>query len=539
MPSNPEKPNKVLGKANEPHFEGTAFPSNLLEEISSFQSSAASQEIAQKILIKMGIAFKRFIKHNSFATFIIVSRIIFTDGKMPLRLLMAFFHSIQKAVADQPPHIARKFITTLVGGCIGYILKAALLLGLVWAWSVIFCAPGTHRFRRRCLYAAAANLRKKRQTFHELQCLDETTKSCLSQRIHYLLNSETAFAQWQTSVAQYLSFQLFPLVLLVTTPVFASCWIFPPILDWAWFIIMPLGTMFVSLGFWLFFGIPIVLVIIRNHVRRLWYILLYAALVGNYFLLQSLIQTAHSPRGNTLWAYFVVCFLTGGLGAWGLAFVASLSTEPIYRWWRRYYAGATIVVSLLKIASEIEHATARQWGQSSFSRKLMASLEEIAICLERDWWRGLAASDMKTNEWSRNAASEMAVSIRNLKKWLLTPKPDTITNFRDRIIFNLVAVASGNWDALERTPSDPASRRASWKNWLIARSRTVAVGALITLAIFIMQKFHIYALRPQWIFLGALYVTLCWAIDIDPLTSSRMEVLKSIKESFTEGKEKK
>jgi hypothetical protein len=95
-----------------------------------------------------------------------------------------------------------------------------------------------------------------------------------------------------------------------------------------------------------------------------------------------------------------------------------------------------------------------KWGILEIQHELAGRLEIIASCLQHNLPCRLQ-SDGATDDWLQKMTTQMAAALRDLKKWVLMPKPDTRRQFITRVAETFVHAATGEWDALARSEGEP------------------------------------------------------------------------------------
>jgi hypothetical protein len=110
------------------------------------------------------------------------------------------------------------------------------------------------------------------------------------------------------------------------------------------------------------------------------------------------------------------------------------------------------------------------WGSSKTAQIILPHLEKIAVALQSlaDQMR---IGDLATDFWYRQAMNQKADSVRNLKKWVLTPQPQTRTDFQKRISETLIQLLERNWDAFlapekpKEDQVDEEDKKAAQSEW--------------------------------------------------------------------------
>jgi hypothetical protein len=153
----------------------------------------------------------------------------------------------------------------------------------------------------------------------------------------------------------------------------------------------------------------------------------------------------------------------------------------------------------------------RNWRDLSKRRGLLRNLEAAAASIEVGLPRRLRSGDPASDLWLQQRATGMAASLRELKRWVATPREDTREILLQRIRADLLQVALGNWDALQESDSRHISLRA--RAGLVARDLVVAVLPLC--AVLGFSRFLFWwkpALAETHVLTGLLFACAVWLI---------------------------
>jgi len=192
-----------------------------------------------------------------------------------------------------------------------------------------------------------------------------------------------------------------------------------------------------------------------------------------------------------------------------------------------------IVTSYLSILYFLDdHPTCLK--RAADKRHLLVLLEQVASVMQRDLPKPFHTNSSDADVWFRGRSAQMATAVRNLKTWVLAPKPDTLEHFTARIVADMSSVATGDWDALPTDDTKPVQEKT-----ILMRGSMLLLRGII-LGIFMLLATHSTKLEPHWVsgnytFLLVafpLLVTLSERIDpvISPVISSYKETLKSVQE---------
>ena len=148
----------------------------------------------------------------------------------------------------------------------------------------------------------------------------------------------------------------------------------------------------------------------------------------------------------------------------------------------RWFTDSYLVDSLLLLIQFIEDNEDR-WLQLRFRRQVIGKLERIGRIVERDIRRALRGRDRITKQWIRERTWKTAAGIRDLKTWLVIPRPLTREDLLGtKLVPTFVAAATGDWDNMEK--AHDRERPGDDSRWIRFVSKALAVtGNVIALAL--------------------------------------------------------
>jgi hypothetical protein len=201
------------------------------------------------------------------------------------------------------------------------------------------------------------------------------------------------------------------------------------------------------------------------------------------------------------------------------------------------YPDVVLVTGLVTILSLVEREWAK-WTNIDFKRQLMAEVETVALCIERDLPRRLRTGDVTTDVWLRDRVQQMATALRGLKKWVSTPMPDTRDRFVEEVARSLVCAASGDWDGLSRAEPEKLSG-PQLRSYVLRVVRVLLASALPAVALWLLHQTR-FAPRGEiaqyatvGVFLWAVFSVLS---AFDPNFSTTASTVKEIAKTFIPGK---
>lgn len=155
--------------------------------------------------------------------------------------------------------------------------------------------------------------------------------------------------------------------------------------------------------------------------------------------------------GVSLFATCIVLFA-------GMVFLAfyELVCMLFERRFCRLHPESVLTIALLEALDWIDNHPSR-WRIGCKSDAIEI-LEDAAFALEYGMPYCVNRSDKTTAHWFRSRMREFAEQLRELKKWILTPKPDTREHLIARVLLFFRCAVTGRWDGLEMlnvSPNDP------------------------------------------------------------------------------------
>ncbi len=145
---------------------------------------------------------------------------------------------------------------------------------------------------------------------------------------------------------------------------------------------------------------------------------------------------------------------------------------------------AHIVHELFEAIKDLEQS--RGCGNSATRARISERLDRVAALIGKGLLGQFHTHDPITQTWMDRRARRIANAFRDKRKWLITPKVDTIEHLTRALAGALVALLSGAWDELELAEDAPITSRAIVTVFL-AGLRAVILAA-VPLALFIAAR---------------------------------------------------
>jgi hypothetical protein len=130
---------------------------------------------------------------------------------------------------------------------------------------------------------------------------------------------------------------------------------------------------------------------------------------------------------------------------------------------------------------------------------------------------------------------QVAVALREKKKWVLTPMEDTYDNLITKMTSTLINIVNGNWDALERGEQEKVTPQNLILFFLLKflKISFIAVFPLVFLIIFQLTPFAVTGTIRDYAFIVVLlWLGLTILISFDSGLGAKISFLKDLKSLF-------
>jgi hypothetical protein len=165
-----------------------------------------------------------------------------------------------------------------------------------------------------------------------------------------------------------------------------------------------------------------------------------------------------------------------------------------------------VLSGLLQLVYEISYAPRR--FDPVWRRQWVHNIETVASAMERYLPRVLRGEDFRTDAWWLEKTAGMAAAMRDLKKLVMAPRPDTWGFLTAHLGEQLIYVGTGDWDKVSWQDPQPImarERRLRLRN--AGRLLAIALGPALALWFFQITS---------WAFQGtvldrAILIVVVWA----------------------------
>ena len=202
---------------------------------------------------------------------------------------------------------------------------------------------------------------------------------------------------------------------------------------------------------------------------------------------------------------------------------------------------ALAVARCLDLLTKLDSEDYR-WNDLLWRRRITTRIESIAKTIERCgvWMRRVGDGDSAM--WAQNNMARIAAGIREKKKWLVLPMPDTPQQLKASMATLFLALVNCDWHSLPQQESAQLSHR----DLILVGSRRL-VGVLVSVTIpaglyWIVQRSSIALTSPVRDYVVG--VLLLWVLVVilsaaDPLYQSRVDAFRTMVQIFPFGKKDK
>jgi hypothetical protein len=224
----------------------------------------------------------------------------------------------------------------------------------------------------------------------------------------------------------------------------------------------------------------------------------------------------------------------GGAAMMGL-FIASLSIGSL-PWWlsssRRMskQADAVLIYRLVQLIAAVEESPS-EWHELPFRDNLLSRLDAIAILVQGDLRRAWRTRDPDLSQWLGDYTAAVASSMRDLGKWLITPRVDTRDHFLERLRDLLVCVARGDWDGIPRDLVPPTKPEERWFARPLRGVRILVTSVIPITILWLLTLLKVALAEPAktYLYAGAfLWAAIAWIAALDPLYAVKIEAIKNL-----------
>lgn len=266
-------------------------------------------------------------------------------------------------------------------------------------------------------------------------------------------------------------------------------------------------------------------------------VLIEAALISR---LMPVIKTNQASEEQMLIAVGAVAGISFGVWSYAAApFLIAIQRHLQFRK-MKFYPDAVIVDNLLEVLSLIERRHSN-WTDVTVKQQLIRKLEETATCMEKHLAELLRSRDRRTDTWIEDSAEQIATGIRELIKWVFSPKNDTVEQLTRTVTNYFVYAARGDWDSFDRIAIEKLSRPELLRTKLKSTGRALLLAAIPILVLSVVKRINLIQ-EPinSYLTVGAyIWAAITLLSQTDPSYSTKLTAIKDISQLVFPGRGEK
>jgi hypothetical protein len=357
-----------------------------------------------------------------------------------------------------------------------------------------------HPVQRRRVRRLRANAKQRLKSFQNLRALDTETKRRLAASVRHYEIRMAAMEMWQSAITMSVGlFMVLLSYLAIFVPPYAAVRYMPSVNKNFTLWQSEFGVAYViALGMiaLVIFLMPITfLALLPKRFREymafesvtftwLGTLLLICAIV----LWRLLLLLRERSLGTFSQAAAVIMM---GMFSYLLMMViviplGNLLRSNLKRRMARLAPDAVIVDGFLKVLSLTE-SKGKRLLRVDTKRELVATLEEVASCVERYLPGRLETRDFITDGELRKTSEQMAAGVRDLMAQLFNAKSDTSIEFKSRVTDYFKRAARGHWGSFPLVEPKRLSRPEILQSQLKALARGI-VSAAVPIVLLLLVK---------------------------------------------------
>jgi hypothetical protein len=222
-------------------------------------------------------------------------------------------------------------------------------------------------------------------------------------------------------------------------------------------------------------------------------------------------------------------YIFGLVGLQILLLFSLILNSFIRQWFRQIdhkHPETIIVHNILLVMKKLDEGLLSNFYAKTM---LVVRLEYAAFFFEKYMYQRLQTTDEQTNKWIKERTRQIATSLRDKKKWIYTPKPDTSQYLMRTLADFLIHFLRNEWDLLERLDIPQDAQRSGWKDQFLNVVRNLFFGVLPIATLLLLQYTKVVKTPFSDSVIG---VAIIWAIVnflwLDPATKDKVSTMKDV-----------
>ena len=198
---------------------------------------------------------------------------------------------------------------------------------------------------------------------------------------------------------------------------------------------------------------------------------------------------------------------------------------------RNFWPEATVIHHLLRALVLVEKDTGGFY-RTRGKAKLIYHLGVVAECLQKNVPESLRsrAQYKFSDGWLEDTFAQIASSITDLHKWVITPKIDTLGQLQIRLSSYIIYMIRGDWDSFDKAQVQAVSRSALLRSRLNLILTALVSASVPLITLWIVKRLDILT-DPLITYLtvgGYIWSALTLLSHLDPHYGAKLTAIKDI-----------
>lgn len=205
-----------------------------------------------------------------------------------------------------------------------------------------------------------------------------------------------------------------------------------------------------------------------------------------------------------------------------------------------FYTDAIIINEFLRALSHMENINNRLIG-TGFKNNVISHIETAAGCVETYLPQRLRTGNKVTDSWADVASAEIAAGMRELIKWMITPKQDTIEHLKNRLTSYFIFASRGDWDSFPRISVQRIPQQVVWRSRIKIVATALVSSAIPIITLWVVKRLDIVT-GPILLYLtvgGYIWSALTLLSHLDPNYGAKLTAIKDITQLLPFSKKEK
>jgi hypothetical protein len=189
-----------------------------------------------------------------------------------------------------------------------------------------------------------------------------------------------------------------------------------------------------------------------------------------------------------------------------------------------------LILYRLIVLMQLVEVHKSEWSEPGFKMKVFSELDRLSYYLADMLSRQYRTRDEMFNLWVTDRGKRMARYVRDLKKCVAMPRPDTQDAFLRAIVQMLTCAGAGVWDEFPTSDDDGAANERNRLGTVLHFLRNLVTALAPISVIMVLNRTGVKVPDPIGPYLAL--ASLIWAVFgtislLDPLFAARLETLRT------------